>query len=110
MYVGKDFSPAAQYESLVYGLDFINDLQPGEQLLNSSWQISVAQGVDASPASHLQGPSKLYTTAGNAVPTATIQRIGGLLPDVTYIVVAQVTTDFGNLIELRSHIQGEAWV
>jgi hypothetical protein len=107
VYVGLDFPPATQDESNVYGLDFINDLGPGEQLLNSTWELTVRAGEDPLPVAHLQGPSKLITTQGNAVPTATIQRIGGLLPGVTYTARAIVETDFGNVVELRSHIYGE---
>lgn len=101
-----DFPPATQNESLVYGLDFIDDIQSGAQLLNSIWTLSVIKGTDANPALHLQGPSFLFITDGNAVPTATMQRIGGLLPGVTYAALARVQTDQGDTVELHSHILG----
>lgn len=106
MYAGKDFSPMTQNESLTLGFDFIDDVQAGAQILNSVWFLSVIKGTDPNPSSHLQGPSFIYITAGNAVPTGTKQRIGGLLPGVTYAALARVQTDFGDTLELHSHIQG----
>jgi hypothetical protein len=106
MYVGRDFPPMTQNESLTLGLDFIDDVQPGSQILNSVWFMSVVKGVDPNPSSHLQGPSFIYVTSGNAVPTATKQRIGGLLPGVTYATLARVQTDFGDTFELHSHVTG----
>jgi hypothetical protein len=95
-------------ESDVLGLDFVNDLNPNEHLLLSNWTITVVAGVDAVPQSRLQGPSFTYTTAGSAYPTAVIQRVGNLLPGVTYAMRAEVATDFGNYKDLWSHIRGEA--
>jgi hypothetical protein len=40
----------------VYGLDFVDDFQPGEQILRSSWEMIVTQGNDPDPNSHLWGP------------------------------------------------------
>jgi len=106
VYVGRDFPPAEQTESDVYGLDFINDLDVGEQIVSSTWYLTVTDGTDPNPQFHLQGPSKLYTTDDNTMPTATIQRIGGLWAGVTYKARAEVTTDFGNIKSLWSHIHG----
>ena len=43
---------------------------------------------------------------GSNLKTATIQRIGGLWPDVTYIVRAVVVTNQGNTRNLWSHVRG----
>jgi hypothetical protein len=106
MYVGAEFSPAEQIESDVYGLDFVNDLDEGETLVSAAWYLTVVQGTDPTPNSHLVGVAELVTPEGTSAQTATQQRISGLLPDVTYAVQAVVTTSEGNTKALFSHIQG----
>ena len=97
-------------ESDVLGLDFVNDLNPNEHIVSSNWTITVVAGLDVTPQSRLQGPSFLYTTRGNATPTAVIQRVGNLQPGVTYAMRAEIATDFTNYKDLWSHIRGEAIV
>jgi hypothetical protein len=106
MYLGRDFSPQENGESEVYGLDFVNDLDDEEQLITSAWTIRVVQGSDPSPTVHLEGPSAVVVPLGSNLKTATIQRIGGLWPDVTYAVQAVVITDAGNTRNLWTHIRG----
>ena len=106
MYLGRDFSPQERGESEVFGLDFVNDLEHEEQLLSSVWTISVAEGVDPTPIVHLEGTSKVYVPLGSNLQTATMQRIGGLWPDVTYVVRAVVVTNQGNTRSLWSHVRG----
>lgn len=95
-----------QLESEVFGLDFVNDLEVDETLISSVWTLAVVAGVDASPNDHLTGPSKVVTPDGGTLQTATIQRIGGLLPGVTYRTRAVVITSQGNTKSLWSHIRG----
>jgi|SRR5262245_33179666 len=87
-------------------MDFINDLDNQEQLLSSRWRIWVVQGTDPNPAKHLEGTSVVVVPLGSNLKTATIQRIGGLWPDVTYAVQAIVQTDRGNTRNLWTHIRG----
>lgn len=94
-------------ESFGYGFDFINDLLPDETVQAAVWSLAVISGTDANPASHLQGPPILATPDGGTRQTATLQAIGGLLPDVTYVVRAVITTNFGNVRSYRSHVRGE---
>lgn len=108
MYAGRDYSPAEQAESQVYGFDLVNDLDAGETLTAATWSLTVIQGTDGSPSSHLIGGPTLVTPAGTTAQTATQQRIAGLLPDVLYLVRAVCTTSAGNTKSLWSHIQGEA--
>lgn len=108
MYVGRDFSPQEYDESEVIGLDFVNDVEEGETLISSVWTIGVASGVDADASRCLEGPSMVIEPKGSTLKTGTFQRIGGLLPNVTYIVRARVTTSFGNTVSLWSHIRGVA--
>jgi hypothetical protein len=106
MYLGRDFSPQEFGESEVFGMDFVNDLDDGEQLLSSTWTISVTQGQDPNPKVHLQGPPLIVVPLGSNLKTATIQRIGGLWANVTYVVQAVVVTDRANTRNLWTHIRG----
>lgn len=107
MYVGRDFSPLETVESRWLGLDFVNDIDDGEELQSASWELSVRQGVDPSPMSHLIGGPILVVPDGSNLQTGTKQRVGGLVADVTYTVRAVVTTTGGNVVSLWSHISGE---
>ena len=109
MYAGRDFSPQEHDESEMLGLDFVNDLDSTETLTSSVWQITVAAGVDPTP-DHRQGPSLEVVPPGSSLKTGTVQRIGGLLPGVTYVVRAVVITSTGNTRSLWSHIRGVAAV
>ena len=106
MYVGQDFSPQWNGESEVLGLDFVNDIEHGEQLITSSWTIFVIQGIDPNPKIHLEGTSLAVIPFGSSYKTASIQRVGGLWHNVTYAVRATATTDQGNTRMLESHIRG----
>jgi hypothetical protein len=107
LYVGRDFYPAEPEESLVYAFDFVNDLgTAGEKLISSVWSITVTQGDDPQVMHRLQGLPFLFTPKGSSVPTATMQRIGGLQPGVTYCVQALVVTSDTDQRSLWSHIQG----
>ena len=104
--MGRDFSPQENNESEVFGLDFVNDLDEEEQLISSTWTIKVTQGIDPDPKVHLEGPSFVVVPLGSNFKTATIQRIGGLWPNVTYVVRAVVITTDGNTRNLWTHIRG----
>jgi hypothetical protein len=106
MYCGRDYSPQENGESEVLGLDFVNDIDHDEVLISSVWDISVIAGVDANPTAHLQGPSVVIVPKDGSVKTGTIQRVGGIVPGVTYRVRAQVITTRGNIRSLWSHIRG----
>ena len=106
MYAGRDFSPQENGESEILGLDFVNDLDHDEVLISSVWDMLVVAGFDPSNASHLQGPCIEVVPRGSALKTATIQRVGGLHPGVTYRVRAEVVTTRGNVRSLWSHIRG----
>lgn len=108
MYCGRDYSPQNRIESEVVGLDFINDIEPIETLIASRWDMAVVAGVDPDPNDHLEGPSMVVAPEGSLKKTATIQRVGGLWPGVTYRIRATVVTDQGNTVELWSHIRGIA--
>jgi hypothetical protein len=106
LYCGRDFSPQERNENEVFGLDFIHDLQPEEVLISSVWTIKVVSGKDSDPTDHLEGPPKVVTPIGGILNTASIQRIAGLFPGVTYRVKAVAVTSLGNTKSLWSHVQG----
>lgn len=106
MYCGRDFSPQERTESEVFGLDFVNDLEPNEILTTSIWTIAVVAGVDINANDRLEGPPKVVAPTGSSLNTSSIQRIGGLLPGTTYRVKAVAITSDGNTKTLWSHIRG----
>jgi len=114
LYVGQDFSPQETDESEVLGLDFVNDVDHNETLMSSQWLIQAIVGtdptLDPNPSAHLQGTSTEVVPYGGAAKTMTIQRVGGLIPGVTYVVRAEVVTTLGNTRSLWSHIRGVAAV
>lgn len=85
----------------------MNDLVDGETLTETVWDLTVREGDDPDPNSHLIDAPALVTPEGTTAQTATIQRIAGLLPDVRYTVRAVVKTSLGNTLSLWTHIQGE---
>jgi hypothetical protein len=90
----------------VVGIDFVNDVSHDEQIITSTWTIEVKQGSDPNPKPHLQGTSLPVIPFGSIMKTATVQRVGGLWPNVTYKLEAVVITDKGNTRSLYSHIRG----
>lgn len=63
-------------------------------------------GEDLDPGDHLSGPAKVVTPLFGTLKTASIQRMGGALPGVTYRVKAVAITTLGNTLTLWSHIRG----
>jgi hypothetical protein len=107
MYVGRDFDPVNPGESEVFSMDFANELQPGEAINNvSSVNLTVFQGTDASPNSHLSGNPSINGSVvslrlgGSGAPG------GGLIAGVTYTISITVNTSppYSNVIALFSRI------
>jgi hypothetical protein len=100
MYVGRDFDPANPTESEVFSLDFVYTLQSGETINSvTSIDLTVFQGMDANPNSHLTGNP---IVSGKVVS----QRVGGLVAGVTYTFSITVNTSppLSNVITLFSRI------
>jgi hypothetical protein len=83
----------------------VNDVDHDETLLSSVWQMTVVSGVDPKP-DHREGPCTEVVPKGSTLKTGTVQRVGGLVPGVTYKVRALVVTTKGNSRNLWSHIRG----
>ncbi len=98
MYVGRDFDPANTTESEIFSIDFTNELSTGETILSvSSTTLTVFQGTDADPSSHLSGSSSV---SGAIVS----QRVANLTTGVTYTLAFTVLTTLSNTITLFSRI------
>ncbi len=98
MYVGRDFDPANTTESEVYSLDFTNELGSGETLMSvTATALTVLQGTDADPSSHLSGSSSI---SGSIVS----QRVANLTVGVTYTLAFTALTSASNYITLYSRI------
>ena len=106
MYCGRDWSPLGEDSTRVIGLDFVNDMNVGETLTTATWTIRVSDGVDLDPGDHLWGPPLVTIPIGSTEKTMTIQRVGGLLANVTYTLQAIGVTSLGNVLDLWSHIRG----
>jgi hypothetical protein len=99
VWVGADYQIMDVGENEVFGLNFVNDLPSGDSILSVVFTLTVKDGygTDPNPSAHLNG------TPGVSGTTA-LQRLSGLLPGVTYILQAIVTTALGNTISLYSHV------
>lgn len=103
MYCGRDFSPQQSGESEVFGFDFVNDLDPEEEVISAIWTMTMAHGVDSTP-NRLRGVPFVVVPRGSTRMTGTIHRVGGLIPGNTYALGANVMTTFGNSVALHSHV------
>lgn len=98
MYVQSDFADAEVGESEPYGFDFVRDLPSGETIASAIFELSVASGVDASPAAHLIGSP---VTNGTKVS----QRIEGMAAGARYKLRCVITTSAGNKRALHSFVK-----
>lgn len=98
MYVGRDFDPANPTETEIYSLDFVNELADLETLSSiSAVTLTVFQGTDATPSSHLSGSASISGTTVS-------QRLATLTSGVTYTLAITVITSLSNTITLFSRV------
>lgn len=100
MYVGQDFSIMNVGDDEVISFDFVKRISDNDSVLSASWSLTVAEGVDPDPSSHLDG-------SAGVTGTKAMQRVSGLLPNVNYIIEAAALTSLGNTVSLYSHIRCE---
>lgn len=98
MYAGRDFSPSDVGENEVYSFDMINDLPDGDVINTGEMTLTVTEGDDDDPDSHLIGSAVLSDD------TTISQRITGLVAGCLYCLTATAVTAAGNTISLWSHI------
>ena len=110
MYTGYDFDPAdGTSEEEHYGIDFSYDLSAlyaNEYLVSCTCTLGVVSGVDATPNSHLYGASFVMINPANntGVVSLAVQKVVGLLPNVTYFIQFIAVTNAGNKLSLWSRI------
>lgn len=95
-----DFSDDYPPDTILYAIDFVNDLPPGDTIASAVWQVIVSTGSDPLPASHLNGAAVI-------VGTEVRQSISNLQSGVLYTMRALVTTQNGNKISLFSHVRAD---
>jgi hypothetical protein len=103
MHTNADFPPANPVEVQPYTIDFINDLPTGQFVLGAAVTISLFQGTDPSPNSHIVGSPQI-TANPAGVNTMILQRVGGLLAGNIYSLNMVATTSVGFEIELYALI------
>ena len=98
MYIGQDFSPTNPAENEIYSFDFVNDLGTGESITSvASVALTVFQGTDGNPSSHLSGGASVSGTVVS-------QRLANLVSGVTYTFSITVNTSLSNVLELFSRV------
>lgn len=98
-YVGA-FSVADPPEADFYSIDFTNALAGDTITGTPTVKLAVENGVDATPNTHLSGS---VSVAGNVVT----QKISGLLPGVSYLLMFTATTTGGRIITLWGSLECE---
>lgn len=98
MYVGRDFDISDVGEDEIYSFDYVNDLRESQSVVSGSWTMTVKEGTDPSPSSHLTG---LPTVDG----TIASQRVSGLLDGVIYRIQCKATLNDGSVLSLYSYIR-----
>jgi hypothetical protein len=98
MYIGRDFSEMDQGEDEPFALDFTDDLASGETVTSTNWTCTVAKGTDPDAATRLQGAAQMQ--GGKSV-----QRVSGLLPNVTYLLRANIVTSNLSTKSIWSHVR-----
>ena len=100
MYVGPDYSHQNPGEAEYFGMDFVNQLQAGEEIVDGSQVVTIAveSGSDLYPDNRKIG---LPILTGTKVS----QKIGGLVADVYYIIQFKVSTSFGQTLILYSKLR-----
>lgn len=102
MYLGSDMSPADPGESNGYTLDWINDIPDGQTIVSiDSVSLTVRDGTDPDPSSHLIGPAILIPD------TQGYQVIRGLLAGNVYTLQMMGVTSGGLQVSIWTHIPCE---
>ena len=101
MRLTRDFDPINPGESEVFTFDFVNDLPASDTIASASVTLAASVGSDPQASSRLVNAAQ---TSGTQV----LQRIGGCLGGVVYLVSATVLTTQGNTLTLWAHLPCQA--
>jgi hypothetical protein len=94
------FTSKTTEETVRYGFNFSNLLEPDESLATSSWSIlPTSGGTDASAASMLFS-TPIYTLSPVVKHLVTLGVSG-----VTYLVVVEITTDKGQVLQSSQYLE-----
>lgn len=102
MYLGVDYFPVDSTESLVLGIDFVNDLVSGDTVSSATVACSVAadsQVADATPSARITGgpfyPEPTQVSFRFTSPVAGCKYI--ITITITSVVGAEIITDYTHL-------------
>ena len=101
MDTGRSWDVANPTESQAYSYDFVNDLNASETINSVTFALTVFDGTDNNPSSHLSGDPGI-------TGTIVTQRVQYLTAGVTYILAATVTTSQSNIITLSAKLPCQA--
>lgn len=93
-----DFDPIDPGETEVFGFDFSLALATDETASGTLWDITLASGVDATPAVRLSGVATL-------TGAVTAQRIAGAQSGAVYRLRATIATSLGNTLSLWAYLR-----
>lgn len=108
MRIRQDFDPADPSESEVYSFDYTAELGPTEELTGATFSIALVEGVDADPASRLDGAASVGAKAGGTRDVLASQRLTSLQPGARYRLSCLAETDADNTISLYAHVTCKA--
>lgn len=101
-YTGTDWPAASPPVDEIYTIDFINQLRAGETVTGATISLTVSQGTDTDPASHVIGS---YTITGGRYIG---QRVRGIAAGNIYNLSITAVTSLGFTPELNAYIVCQA--
>jgi hypothetical protein len=107
LHCGADFPVANPSDFQPYTLDFVNDLPVGQYVQNAVVTMTLFDGTDPNPNSHVIG-SPQVTPNGAGINTMVLQRVGGMLAGNIYSINMVATSNQGFTMELYALIPCEA--
>jgi len=105
LYIGQqgNFTPKRAAEIEIFGVDFSDELAPGEAIVSAAWSVTPVDGVDPAANAMIQGGEQL-------IGSISAQRIGGGVPGVRYAPICTAQTSMGQTIVLPEVSFGELYI
>jgi hypothetical protein len=95
-----NFTPKRAAEVEIFGVDFADELAPGETITSAAWSMMPVDGVDPDANTMIQGSEQM-------IGSISAQRIGGGVPGVRYAPICTAQTSFGQTLVLPEFGQGQ---
>ena len=103
MKCSQDFDPADTNEFETFGIDFVNDLAPGDAIAAVvSFSAELVSGTDPNYATTVNGDPSFDGTLVSCFA-------GGFQPGCRYRLIATVYTMFGKDVTLYADVVGEEY-